>query len=212
MSEKSWASLAPLLDNRRYVESIVAGVKVQAHPDFRLVATMNDDASTYELPEYIHSRLQPQIHLDFPEHDEEKRDPRRAPAVRRRRDPRTTCPRSCASPTTDDALHRPRRRQRGALRPEAATAQRGGRRSGGGAHRAASHPASGRAHGVRDLLARISRPILYCNACICPHLQPFALVGHPRRTSSTPAVTSIAKPCICRHLRHFATRPVRNAG
>jgi len=72
MSEKSWASLAPLLDNRRYVESIVAGVKVRAHPDFRFVATMNDDASTYELPEYIHSRLQPQIQLDFPEHDEEK--------------------------------------------------------------------------------------------------------------------------------------------
>ena len=72
MSEKSWASLAPLLDNRRYVESIVAGVKVRAHPEFRIVATMNDDASTYELPEYIHSRLQPQIHLEFPEHDEEK--------------------------------------------------------------------------------------------------------------------------------------------
>ena len=32
MSEKSWASLAPLLDNRRYVESIVAGIKIQAHP------------------------------------------------------------------------------------------------------------------------------------------------------------------------------------
>jgi MoxR-like ATPase len=73
MSEKSWASLAPLLDNRRYIESIVAGVKVPAHADFRLVATMNDDASTYELPEYIHSRLQPQILLDFPDHDEEKR-------------------------------------------------------------------------------------------------------------------------------------------
>jgi len=73
MSEKSWASLAPLLDDRRYVESIVAGIKVSAQPDFRLVATMNDDASTYELPEYIHSRLQPQIRLDFPEHDEEKR-------------------------------------------------------------------------------------------------------------------------------------------
>src|SRR5213596_4391013 len=72
MSEKSWASLAPLLDNRRYVESIVAGVKVRAHPEFRFVATMNDDASTYELPDYIHSRLQPQIPLDFPEHDEEK--------------------------------------------------------------------------------------------------------------------------------------------
>src|ERR1043165_3109389 len=51
MSEKSWASLAPLLDNRRYVESIVAGIKIKAHPHFRLVATMNDDASTFELPE-----------------------------------------------------------------------------------------------------------------------------------------------------------------
>jgi MoxR-like ATPase len=71
MSEKSWASLAPLLDNRRYVESIVAGIKIQAHADFRLVATMNDDASTFELPEYIHSRLQPQILIDFPERDEE---------------------------------------------------------------------------------------------------------------------------------------------
>jgi len=71
MSEKSWASLAPLLDNRRYVESIVAGIKIQAHPLFRLVATMNDDASTFDLPEYIHSRLQPQILIDFPERDEE---------------------------------------------------------------------------------------------------------------------------------------------
>src|SRR3984893_15925896 len=71
MSEKSWASLAPLLDNRRYVESIVAGIKIKAHAQFRLVTTMNDDASTFELPEYIHSRLQPQIFIDFPERDEE---------------------------------------------------------------------------------------------------------------------------------------------
>jgi MoxR-like ATPase len=71
MSEKSWASLAPLLDSRRYVESIVAGVKIKAHPNFRLVATMNDDSSTFDLPEYIHSRLQPQILIDFPEREEE---------------------------------------------------------------------------------------------------------------------------------------------
>jgi len=71
MSEKSWASLAPLLDNRRYVESIVAGIKIQADPGFRLVSTMNDDSSTFELPEYIHSRLQPQIYLEFPERDDE---------------------------------------------------------------------------------------------------------------------------------------------
>lgn len=71
MSEKSWASLAPLLDSRRYVESIIAGVKIKAHPLFRFVATMNDDASTFDLPEYIQSRLQPQILLDFPEREEE---------------------------------------------------------------------------------------------------------------------------------------------
>ena len=72
MSEKSWASLAPLLDTRRYVESIIAGIKIHAHPDFRMVATMNDDSSTFELPEYIHSRLQPQILVDFPDAEEEK--------------------------------------------------------------------------------------------------------------------------------------------
>jgi len=71
MSEKSWASLAPLLDSRRYVESLVAGIKIKADPEFRFCTTMNDDASTFELPEYIHSRLQPQIHIDFPEKDEE---------------------------------------------------------------------------------------------------------------------------------------------
>jgi MoxR-like ATPase len=73
MSEKSWASLAPLLDTRRYIESIVAGLKVTAHPEFRICVTMNDDASTFEIPEYIHSRLQPQIYLDFPEAEEEHR-------------------------------------------------------------------------------------------------------------------------------------------
>jgi len=73
MGEKCWASLAPLLDARRYVESIVAGIKIKAHPDFRFCATMNEDASTFDLPEYIHSRLQPQIFVDFPEAEEEFR-------------------------------------------------------------------------------------------------------------------------------------------
>jgi MoxR-like ATPase len=72
MSEKSWASLAPLLDHRRYVESLVAGIKLHASPEFRFVTTMNEDASTYEVPEYIHSRLMPQIQVDFPEEDEER--------------------------------------------------------------------------------------------------------------------------------------------
>lgn len=71
MSERSWASLAPLLDNRRYVESLVAGITIKASPDFRLCTTMNDDASTFDLPEYIHSRLQPQVLIEFPDRDEE---------------------------------------------------------------------------------------------------------------------------------------------
>ncbi len=73
MGEKSWASLAPLLDARRYIESIVAGLKIAAHPDFRICVTTNEDASTFEIPEYIHSRLQPQIYIDFPEPEEERR-------------------------------------------------------------------------------------------------------------------------------------------
>ena len=73
MSEKAWASLAPLLDDRRYVESIVTGLRVPARPEFRIVVTMNEDASTFEVPEYIHSRLQPQIYIDFPEAEEELR-------------------------------------------------------------------------------------------------------------------------------------------
>ncbi|MDD2365869.1 MAG: AAA family ATPase [Desulfuromonadaceae bacterium] len=71
MSEKAWASLAPLLDDRRYVESIVTGLRIPAQRDFRIVVTMNEDSSTFEIPEYIHSRLQPQIYIDFPEADEE---------------------------------------------------------------------------------------------------------------------------------------------
>lgn len=71
MNEKSWASLAPLLDHRRYVESIVAGITVPAHRDFRCAVTMNEDESTYEIPDYILSRLQPTLGLGFPDkHDE----------------------------------------------------------------------------------------------------------------------------------------------
>ena len=46
---------------------------VHADPEFRFVTTMNEDASTYEIPEYIHSRLMPQIYIDFPDEDEERR-------------------------------------------------------------------------------------------------------------------------------------------
>jgi MoxR-like ATPase len=72
MQEKAWASLAPLLDTRRYIESVNVGLMIKAHPNFRFVATMNDDASCFELPEYIKSRLHPHITLDFPDRSEER--------------------------------------------------------------------------------------------------------------------------------------------
>jgi MoxR-like ATPase len=71
MNEKSWASLAPLLDHRRSVESVIAGIQIHAHPDFRCCVTMNEDASTYEVPDYILSRLQPSLKLEFPGRDHE---------------------------------------------------------------------------------------------------------------------------------------------
>jgi MoxR-like ATPase len=71
MNEKSWASLAPLLDYRRCVESIVAGLLIKAHPDFRCCVTMNEDASTYEVPDYILSRLQPTLNMGFPRREDE---------------------------------------------------------------------------------------------------------------------------------------------
>ncbi len=71
MAEKSWASLASLFDTRRSVESVVAGISVQADPDFRAAVTMNEDSSTFEIPDYIMSRLQPGIELGFPSRHEE---------------------------------------------------------------------------------------------------------------------------------------------
>jgi MoxR-like ATPase len=71
MNEKSWASLAPLLDGRRLVESIVAGITIRAHRDFRAAVTMNQDESTFEIPDYILSRLQPTLPVGFPNKQDE---------------------------------------------------------------------------------------------------------------------------------------------
>jgi len=71
MNEKSWASLASLLDHRRCVESIVAGIIVDAHESFRCCVTMNEDASTYEVPDYILSRLQPTLAVGYPGRNDE---------------------------------------------------------------------------------------------------------------------------------------------
>ena len=71
MNEKSWASLAPLFDGRRLVESIVAGITIPADQNFRAAVTMNQDESTFEIPDYILSRLQPTLKIGFPNKQDE---------------------------------------------------------------------------------------------------------------------------------------------
>jgi MoxR-like ATPase len=71
MNEKSWASLAPLFDARRLVESIVAGITIPAAREFRAAVTMNQDESTFEIPDYILSRLQPTLGVGFPNKQDE---------------------------------------------------------------------------------------------------------------------------------------------
>jgi MoxR-like ATPase len=71
MAEKSWASLAGLFDNRRTAESVIAGITIKAHPAFRAAVTMNEDSSTFEIPDYIMSRLQPGIDVPFPNRADE---------------------------------------------------------------------------------------------------------------------------------------------
>ena len=71
MNEKSWASLAPLLDHRRYVESIISGIQIHAHKEFRACVTMNNDESTFEIPDYILSRLQPTLQMSMPTYEDE---------------------------------------------------------------------------------------------------------------------------------------------
>jgi MoxR-like ATPase len=57
MPEKTWASLASLLDGRRYIDSSIASIRIHAQPGFHACVTMNDDSSVFELPGYIQSRL-----------------------------------------------------------------------------------------------------------------------------------------------------------
>ena len=71
MNEKSWASLAPLFDGRRMVESVVAGIQIPSSSEFRAAITMNDDESTFEIPDYILSRLQPTLKVGFPNRQDE---------------------------------------------------------------------------------------------------------------------------------------------
>jgi MoxR-like ATPase len=63
MNEKSWASLAPLLDHRRYVESIVAGTPTHARPRTPVTRRRTSDS---RIPPAIRQRRNAQPHRRIP--------------------------------------------------------------------------------------------------------------------------------------------------
>ena len=68
---RALAPLASLLDERRYMDSILLGERIHAHRGFRFVAATNsDDLDDTPLPDFIRSRLRPVIAVDHPEREE----------------------------------------------------------------------------------------------------------------------------------------------
>jgi MoxR-like ATPase len=70
LPQHAFASLASLLDHRRYLEAaLLPGLRIPAHPDFRIAFTSNYD-SFADLPDYIESRLKPRIVVNNPSQHE----------------------------------------------------------------------------------------------------------------------------------------------
>ena len=68
---RSLALLASVLDNRRTLDSVLAGFTVKAHGDFRFCAALNDaDAATFGLPGFIDERTRPEFKMGYPPIDE----------------------------------------------------------------------------------------------------------------------------------------------
>ena len=68
---RALAPLVSVLDERRYIDSILLGERVYAHPGFRFVAaTNNDDLDETPLPGFMNSRLRPAITIEHPKREE----------------------------------------------------------------------------------------------------------------------------------------------
>lgn len=68
---RALAPLASLLDERCYLDSVLLGERIEAHPAFRFVAATNTaEMGKGSLPDFIHSRLRPIIHFGYPERKE----------------------------------------------------------------------------------------------------------------------------------------------
>lgn len=70
MRKKSLALLESVLDERRYIESDLLGIRIHAAPGFRFIAASNlSDLDANPLPDYIQSRLRPVIHFSYPKRE-----------------------------------------------------------------------------------------------------------------------------------------------
>ncbi len=62
---RALALLVSVLDERRYIDSTLLGERIHAHPGFRFVAATNTNDINL-LPEFILSRMRPQIDIGYP--------------------------------------------------------------------------------------------------------------------------------------------------
>jgi MoxR-like ATPase len=64
---RALAPLAPVLDDRRYLDSTLLGERIQAKPGFRLIAATNSvDLAAEALPDFARSRLRPVLRIGNP--------------------------------------------------------------------------------------------------------------------------------------------------
>ncbi|MCB9924248.1 MAG: MoxR family ATPase [Planctomycetaceae bacterium] len=68
---RALALLVSVLDERRYIDSTLLGERVTAHPGFRFVAATNTaDLEGNAMPEFLRSRMRPEIRIGYPPQEE----------------------------------------------------------------------------------------------------------------------------------------------
>ncbi|MBN8215888.1 MAG: AAA family ATPase [Spirochaetes bacterium] len=70
LSERCWSLVAPLLDERQWLDVPSLGLRLRPKPGFRLCATINEGSLIHHVPDFIHARLAPRLRLEMPAGDD----------------------------------------------------------------------------------------------------------------------------------------------
>jgi hypothetical protein len=70
LSERCWALVAPLLDERQWLDVPTLGLRLRPKAGFRLCATINEGSLVHHVPDFIHARLAPRLRLEMPAGDD----------------------------------------------------------------------------------------------------------------------------------------------